>query len=161
MKKDTFTQHANIRIDPKSKPILLIDQDDVIVDFFGAAVIDLRKNPAIKFPQSQYKFFEKLQPIKGAIESIKMLQEHFDVCILTRPSVHNPLCYTEKRVSIETHLGFEICVNLILCYDKTMVMGDYLVDDSIHTGRFKPVWEHIHFGTIEYPDWESVLKYLM
>lgn len=141
--------------------ILLIDQDDVIADFMGEFWIKLKENPAIKFPQSQYKFFENLKPIKDAIESINILKNYYDVYILTRPSVLNPLCYTEKRVWIEKYLGLEMCKNLMLVYDKTMVMGDYLIDDVIHTGKFKPTWEHIHFGHGEFKDWKTITDYLI
>lgn len=150
-----------MKLQPKLKPLLLVDQDDVLADFLGSFWNALRINPGIKFPQSQYKFFENLKPIEDAIESIHILQEYYDVCILTRPSVHNPLCYTEKRVWIENHLGFDICVNLILCYDKTMVMGDYLVDDVVHSGRYKPVWKHIHFGQGKFRTWKMVTEYLI
>lgn len=145
----------------KNKKILLVDQDDVLADFLGAFWNDLRKNPAIKFPQSQYKFFENLKPIDDAIESLNILKEYYDVCILTRPSVHNPLCYTEKRVWIEKYLGFDMCYNLIEAYDKTMVMGNYLIDDVIHSGRFKPTWEHIHYGHGEFKNWKDITLYLI
>ena len=95
-----------------NKPILLIDQDDVIADFTGAAIDAIRKTPGIQFPQSQYKFFENLDPMPGAVESINKLQEFYDVCILTRPSVRNPLCYTEKRLWVEKYLGFDEAINL-------------------------------------------------
>jgi 5'-nucleotidase len=145
----------------KTKPILLVDQDDVLADFIGAAANSIRLNPAIKFPQCQYKFFENLKPIDDAIESINKLKEYYDVCILTRPSVFNPLCYTEKRVWIEMFLGFDTCRNLILACDKTMVMGDYLIDDNIQTGRFKPTWKHIHFGHGEFKNWKMITEYLI
>jgi len=145
----------------KNKKILLVDQDDVLADFVGAFWLSIKNNPSIKFPQSQYKFFENLEPIKDAIESINILKEYYDVCILTKPSIYNPLCYTEKRVWIEKYLGFEMCRNLMLCCDKTMVMGDYLVDDVIHTGRFKPTWEHIRFGHGEFKDWKAITDYLI
>lgn len=143
------------------KKILLIDQDDVMADFLASSSYLKKINPLIQFPQSQYKFFENLEPIEGAIESINFLKQYFDVCILTRPSVRNPLCYTEKRVWVEKHLGYDICNNLILACDKTMVMGDYLIDDVIHSGRFNPTWEHIHFGSEKFPDWNSVVEYLI
>ena len=150
----------------KIKKILLVDQDDVLADFMGAFWIALKKNPAIKYPQSQYKFFENLEPIKDAIESINILKNYYDVLILTRPSVHNPLCYTEKRVWIENHLGFDMCKNLMLVYDKTMIKGDginkiYLIDDVIHSGRNNPEWEHIHFGSEKFKDWKVVTDYLL
>lgn len=144
-----------------TKKILLVDQDDVLADFMGAFWHDLRTNPAIKFPQSQYKFFENLEPIKDSIESIKILQEYYDIYILTRPSVRNPLCYTEKRVWIEKYLGFNMCKNLMIVYDKTMVKGDYLIDDVIHSGVFKPEWKHIHFGSGEFKNWKLITEYLI
>jgi len=39
-------------------------------------------------------------------------------------------------------------------------MMDFLVDDRLKNGvdRFKG--EHIHFATPDFPDWETVVKYL-
>ena len=155
-----------MKINSKTKPVLLIDMDDVAVNFTGSAIDSIRKTPGIQFPQATYKFFENLDPMPGAVESINKLQEFYDVCILTRPSVRNPLCYSEKRVWIENYLGFDLCFNLILCYDKTMIKGDginkiYLIDDNIHSGRFNPSWEHIHVGHGEFKNWEMVTDYLM
>lgn len=149
------------KIRKKEKHILLIDQDDVMANFTKAKNEAIKKVPAIRIPWSQYKFFENLEPIEGAIETINELKEYFDVCFLTRPSVINPLSYTEKRVWIEKYFGYEMCKNLILCYDKTMVKGDFLIDDTIQSGRFNSEWEHIHFGSEKFSDWKSIKEYLM
>ena len=143
------------------KKILLIDQDDVMADFNGAAIEALARTPGIKYPQSQYKFFENLKPIPGAIETINKLREYFDVIILTRPSVINPLCYTEKRNWVENYFDFEMARNTVLAYDKTGQRGDFLIDDNIHTGRWEPEWEHIHFGSEEFLNWDLVFEYLI
>ena len=98
--------------------------DDVICDFKGAHEKALILNPKIQFPQSQYGFFLNLKPIDLAIPSLMLLSAEFDVMILSKPSVYNPLSYTEKRFWIEQHLGFKWCEKLILCTDKTLLKGD-------------------------------------
>ena len=138
-----------------------IDMDDTMFDFKSAFRKALIKDSSIKWPQSQYGFFGNLEPIPGAIEGYKVLQTKYDVFIVTRPSVWNPMSYTEKRVCVEKHLGFDECENLIMAPDKTIIKADYLIDDMVQTGRYKPEWEWLEFGSSEYPDWESVLEYLM
>ena len=136
---------------------IYVDMDDTLCDFAGQAYLDLKANPAIRYPQAVYGFFTKLRPIKNAIESMKELEQlGFDVWILTRPSVLNPLCYTEKRVWVEQHLGLDWCERLILCPDKGRVGTDvdYLIDDMF--------WEdfkgtQIHFGQIGSKDWEEIM----
>jgi hypothetical protein len=142
-------------------PVVYVDMDDTIFNYKKAYWASLQINPGNKWPQSQYKFFEDLEPIPGAIDGVNTLKTKYKVFILTRPSVLNPLSYTEKRVSIEKHLGFDMCNNLLLCPDKTIARGNYLIDDVIQNGHFIPEWEHIHFGTEKFPDWNSVLNYLM
>lgn len=143
------------------KKILLIDLDNVIANFEKAYISELKTTPEILYPQCKYKFFENLEPIEDSIETINILNNLFELYILTRPSVLNPLCYTEKRVWVEKYLGLEMCKKLILCSDKTMVMGDYLIDDKIQTGIFEPIWKHIHFGSAEFSNWKKIKNYLL
>lgn len=130
--------------------------DDTICDFTNHYKRMLIVCPEILFPQSQYGFFTDLKPIEQAIDSVNKLRVEFDVYILTRPSIMNPLCYTEKRIWIEKHFGIEFCENLILCCDKSLLKGDYLIDDN-----YWPDFEGIQltFGNEEYKDWDQVLKY--
>ena len=137
---------------------LYIDMDDTICDFSGRFIEHIKNEPGIKWPQSQYGFFVNLDPLPGAIEAVKELEKHYDVYILTRPSVFNPLCYTEKRVWIEKWLGIDMCHKLMLVPDKVLVPGDYLIDDADWSG-FKG--EHIWFRTEKFPNWKAVLEYLI
>ena len=139
--------------------ICYIDMDDTLCDFRGAFMREISKNKNIGYPQSQLKFFENLEPIEGAIGAYHILKRHFDVRILTRPSIINPLCYMEKRLWVEKHLGFEECKNLFIAPDKTLLRGDYLIDDNPQKGLLVPEWKQILFGSEEFPDWEAVLKY--
>ena len=48
---------------------------------------------------------------------------------------------------------------LILCHQKQLLMGDYLIDDRRFNGASEFKGEWIHFGSESFPNWESVLKY--
>jgi len=89
------------------KKIVYIDMDDTLADFMGAYETARERNPAMMFPQAEYGFFANLEPLEGAIESVQRLldSEYLSPYILTAPSTINPLCYTEKRIWVEQHLG--------------------------------------------------------
>lgn len=140
------------------KPILYVDMDDTICNYKLIHSIKLEKNPEIKFPQSQYGFFLFLPPIDDAIWFLNILKENYDIWILTRPSVQNPLCYTEKRVWVEKHLGMEWCHKLIISPDKALLKGDLLIDDVLWE-NFEG--EQIQYGKGEFTSWRKVYFYLM
>ena len=149
------------RVREKYKPVIYIDMDDTLCDYSGAFLLAIMKTDKILYPQSQLKFFENLEPIKGAVEAYNKLKEHYRVSILTAPSVRNPLSYMEKRLWVEKHLGLDECDTLNICKDKTALRGAYLIDDMPQVGKFNPEWEQIYFRSPEFPDWESVLAYLL
>jgi 5'(3')-deoxyribonucleotidase len=139
--------------------IVYIDMDDTLCDFTGAFQRQVELNPEVRFPQSQYGFFAKLKPLRGALETIKALYESeaYDPYILTAPSTRNPLSYTEKRVWIEEYLGYEFCERLILCPHKGLLKGDFLIDDHVDgKGQDHFEGELLHFGSPTYPDWTAI-----
>ena len=136
---------------------IFIDMDDTLCQFRKRYNEKKSAHPDIAYPQSQYGFFADLEPMPGAIEAYNTLDEVFDVFILTAPSYLNPLCYTEKRVWVEKHLGLERTPNLIICQRKEFLIGDYLIDD--HFYPFKG--EILLFGSEQFPDWNKVLEYLL
>ena len=117
----------------------------------------IAKTPDIKYPQSQYEFFVKLEPVLNSIHYFFKIAEMYDVYILTRPSIMNPLCYTEKRIWVENYLGLEFCKKLIICPDKSLLKGQYLIDDVKWDG-FEG--EQILFGQDPFMTWSNVHKYL-
>ena len=132
--------------------------DDVLCKFTEAHQASLIKNPEIKYPQSIKGFFENLKPIENAIESVQQLRKIFDVYILTAPSTMNPLCYTEKRIWIEKHFGYEFTNKLIISPNKGLLKGDVLIDDN-NTGKGQDEFEgrFIHFGKEDFPNWDAVI----
>lgn len=136
--------------------------DDVLCDFMGAYQESIAKNPKIIYPQSQYGFWRNLEPIRGSIEAVKYMNsiETFTIYILTSPSILNPLCYTEKRLWVEDHLGLEMVNRLIISPNKGLHKGDYLIDD-MDKGKGQDNFEGkvLQFGSKEFSDWEQVLAY--
>src|ERR1035437_10007771 len=110
---------------------IYIDMDGVLCRFYEAARKALQENPNQPYPQSQWGFFLKLNPVVDAIESFKYLSKHYDVWILTRPSTRNVNCYTEKAQWVWDHLGYHAVEKLIFSCDKNLLKGDYLIDDNI------------------------------
>jgi 5'(3')-deoxyribonucleotidase len=133
--------------------------DDTLCDFTGPFK---RGEVAIKYPQSKLGFFLDLEPLEGAIEGMKTLQTKYKVYILTRPSIKNTHCYTEKADWIKKYLGEEMLERMILCPDKSLVKGDFLIDDDHRHGQTEFEGEHIHFGKDKnFMTWSQVVEYLM
>lgn len=152
-------EHLRINI-PITKPLVLIDMDGVLCDF------DKRKKELeekgfkggsiFKHPDA----YKNLEPIEGAIEAWYKLQEKYETYILSTPAWSNPDSWSEKRIWIDEHLGRSAHKKLILSHHKGLIKGDYLIDDRLANGVGDFEGIHIHFGTNEYPDWESVLQRL-
>ncbi|MEM9981430.1 MAG: hypothetical protein AAF734_02965, partial [Bacteroidota bacterium] len=145
-----------------SKKIIYVDMDNVLANYTTLFKERLQQQPEITYPQSQYGFFSSLLPMKQAIESVNLLakQTFFDVYILTAPSIYNPLSYTEKRVWVEKRLGMSFVEKLIICPNKGLCKGDYLIDDNtMGSGQDHFEGRLIHFGSEEFIDWQAVVEY--
>lgn len=137
---------------------LLVDMDGVLCNI--ATPFLKEKALGVQFPHARYGFFLELEPIPGAIEAVKKLETMYDVWILTRPSIKNKLCYTEKAYWIEKYLGEDMLNRTIYACDKSVVRGEFLVDDNRDHGQENGEFALLHFGTERFPDWTAVLEYL-
>ena len=104
-----------------------------------------------------------MNPIDGAISSVTKLltSPKYEVYFLSTAPWNNPSAWTDKRLWVEEHFGETINRRLILTHRKDLLNGDILIDDRPNNGAkdFKGQW--IHFGTEKFPDWPSVLNYLL
>lgn len=145
---------------PITKPIVLIDMDGVLANFDKrAAELELQgiKGPSLFKHESA---FRDLEPIEGAIEAWHLLQDKYETYILSTPPWSNPNAWAEKRIWVEKYLGKSSKKKLILCHNKGLVKGDFLIDDRIANGVADFGGEHIHFGNENFSGWKEVLTYL-
>lgn len=149
------------------RKILYIDMDNVIVDFKSG--IDRLNSET----QQEYEgrlddapgIFSLMDPVEGAIESVKLLNSRFDTYVLSTAPWANSSAWSDKVKWIQKHFGTErtapLHKRLILTHHKNLNVGDYLIDDRTKNGADKFAGVHIHFGQPEWPDWETVTKFLM
>ncbi|XP_010629065.2 5'(3')-deoxyribonucleotidase, cytosolic type isoform X1 [Fukomys damarensis] len=77
-------------------------------------------------------FFLDLDPIPGALEAMREMNDmqNTEVFICTSPLLKYDHCVGEKYRWVERHLGAQFVERIILTRDKTMVLGDLLIDDK-------------------------------
>lgn len=151
------------RLGIKQRKKVYVDMDGVLCNFLKSYNQYKEERPEIEFPQSQYAFFADLDPIEDAVDSFRMLENYYDMYVLTRPSNYNLHCFTEKAFWIKKHLGFHVLENLIIACDKSIVNGEghILIDDTVQAGQLDFKGEFIHFGSSKFPNWKTVVEYLI
>jgi 5'-nucleotidase len=146
------------------KNILYIDLDGVIADFISEMNSHpLRMiSPYDEHPDTIPHIFRNLKAIDGAVDAVKFLlqSDSYEVYFLSTAPWNNPSAWTDKRLWLEDQFGDSINRKLILTHRKDLLKGDILIDDRPNNGAkdFEGTW--IQFGTEEFPDWRSILKYL-
>jgi len=115
-------------------------------------------------------FFLGLRPVEGSVEAAKtMLKLGYDVRICSSPLSRYENCVLEKYQWVEKHLGGEFTKRIILSKDKTLIRGNFLIDDNpVIEGVKTPEWEQVVYDCpynrnnknnkrLTWQNWRSVL----
>ncbi len=109
--------------------------------------------------------FATLKPMDGAAEAVELLMNKYEVYLLSTAPYDNTNSGSDKRRWVEKYLPHLGRKKLILSHRKDLNRGAYLVDDRPNNGADKfgsyEGQEWIKFGSDEFPDWSSVIEYLM
>ena len=162
MKEQTRLQ--TIKTDSPEKQILYFDMDGVLADFNRALQEKVTPELCVKHGEHVDEIpgiFNDLHPVHGALFAFQELSEKYDCYILSTAPWGNPEAWMEKRLWVEKHLGPLAHKKLILSHNKHLNRGDYLIDDRLANGADRFEGEHILFGGDKFPDWKSVLGYLL
>ena len=145
------------------KKILYIDMDGVLVDFdSGIKKID---NTIIRKYEGNLDnipgIFSIMDPMPGVLEAYKKLSEKFDTYILSTAPWDNFSAWSDKVTWVKKYIGEKAHKRLIITHHKELNRGDYLIDNSKRNGAGEFNGQFILFGSLEFPDWESILVYLL
>ena len=137
--------------------------DNVLVDFTSAfSKIDPKLLKMFEGRLDEVpNIFSVMDPIEGAIDAYILLSNKYDTYLLSTAPWENSSAWSDKVDWVKKNLGKAAYKRLILSHNKNLNIGDYLIDDRTANGAGQFKGEHIHFGTEQFPDWDSVLKYLL
>ena len=143
--------------------ILYVDMDNVLVDF-PSAFSRLSSDVIKKYGDDLDEvpgIFALMQPLDGAIDAYEKLSQNYDTYILSTAPWENPSAWSDKLIWVKRYLGNHAQKRLILPHNKHLNLGDYLIDDRTENGASEFKGEHIHFRTEKFPNWQSVISYLL
>ena len=141
---------------------VFIDMDNVLVDF-QSGLDQVSENVKAEYAGRLDEIpglFAKMKPMVGAIEAVHELQKHYDLFILSTAPWKNPSAWSDKVEWVTKYLDDVFHKRLIISHRKDLCQGDYLIDDRGKNGTSEFAGEWIEFGSEQFPNWESVLKYL-
>ena len=146
-----------------SKKVIYLDMDNVLVDFMsGVNACDARTRRRYDGRYDEIPgVFALMQPLDGAVAAYHRLRTYFDTYIASTAPWENPSAWSDKRDWVERHLGRPARKRLILTHHKNLLRGDFIVDDRTKRGVDRFDGEHVHFGSRTFPDWKSVVEYLL
>ena len=137
--------------------------DNVLVDFqSGLDKID--ENTKHKYEGRLEEIpglFGLMEPFNGAIEAVNKLSEKYDVFILSTAPWNNPSAWSDKVKWVTKYFDDIFHERMVITHRKDLCKGDYLIDDCGKNGTSEFDGEWIPFGTERFPDWQSVLDYLL
>ena len=161
------------REEARTNLTVLVDMDGVLANFDARAYELMKQRHAhIKLPPwvarrfplsagvareqrpplvalfSEEGFFREMQPIEGAVAALReMVAAGLDVRICTAPLATSPRCAMEKIEWVIHHLGPEWVDRIVLTRDKTLIRGDWLIDDAPKAkgSAMQPEWRQIYF----------------
>ena len=149
------------------KKRLYFDMDNVLVDFqSGIDRIDEQTKKEYEGRLDDVPgIFSLMNPTNGAIEAVHKLAEKYDVYILSTAPWKNPSAWSDKLEWVKKHFGegkdSVFYKRLIISHHKDFCKGDYLIDDREKNGADKFEGELILFKSEKFPNWQSILDYLL
>lgn len=135
---------------------IFLDMDGVVVDFNKfRAISGLTGDEVKKIPGA----YLDMDPIPGALEGVRsLIGMGHEVWLATKPPTGIPQAYADKVAWVLRYLP-ELKRRIILTHDKSLLLGDVLIDDRPHKAnaeKFEGVL--IKFGGNI--DWPFVLREL-
>ena len=133
--------------------------DNVLVDF-ESGIERLNLDPNTRDLDEVDGIFSQMIPLKDAIEGYNRLVElGYDVYILSTAPWENSSAWSDKLIWVKKYIGENAKKRLILSHNKNLNKGDFLIDDRVANGAGEFEGNLIRFGSDDFPNWDTVIKY--
>lgn len=150
------------------KPIVYVDMDGTLVDWQSG------QDRLTELERLQYDgcldevpgLFSRMEPMPGGVNALYRLSEKYDVYILSTSPWLNDSGPSDKLRWIQKYFGKDkdslLYKKFILSHHKELNKGDFLIDDRpAKNGTDGFEGKLVHFGSEEFPDWETVTDKMM
>ena len=136
--------------------------DSVLVDFVsGIDALDEATKAEFKDKLDEVPgIFGMMKPIDGAVDAYERLSKKFNTFILSTAPWENETAWSDKIKWVRKYLGEVAHKRLILTHHKDLNRGHFLIDDRYNNGAAEFEGEWIQFASEEFPDWDTVERYL-
>ena len=145
------------------KKRVFVDMDNVLVDFQSG--LDQQSEQTLQQYAGRLDeipgLFGKMKPLVGAIDAVHQLNEYYDLFILSTAPWNNPSAWSDKVNWVTEYLDDLFHKRMVITHRKDLRQGNYLIDDRGKNGTSEFSGEWIEFGSERFPDWQSVLDYLI
>lgn len=145
------------------KKRVFVDMDNVLVDFQSG--LDQQSEQTLQQYAGRLDeipgLFGKMKPLVGAIDAVHQLNEYYDLFILSTAPWNNPSAWSDKVNWVTEYLDDLFRKRMVITHRKDLCQGEYLIDDRGKNGTSEFSGEWIEFGSERFPDWQSVLDYLI
>jgi len=141
---------------------LLIDMDEVLVDFVGSPRLKNWGGEYAPIQMYEKGFFKELKPIPGAIDAINSLisSNFYDIYICTQPVARSPHSYSEKIEWIAKYIP-DLIDKVIMTQNKNIIKGDILIDDNQKWANFGGKFIHFVPELTPKRQWKDITKQLL
>lgn len=148
------------------KPILYIDMDNVLADFEGYVKHDLSDEikRSTKHLDEIPGIFAQFPVVDGAKEALIVLQEKYELFILSTSPWNNPTALQDKQNWLKFHFGNMFHKHVIFTHQKNLCIrpGAWLVDDRPNHGAYLFGDHWLHFGRLgKYKTWNEIKDFLL
>jgi len=124
---------------------LIVDMDDVIADATGQFISLYERDFGIRVLRESLNhleeailryviepgFFRKMTPNENSQEVLERLNQKYALFIVSA-AMEFPLSLSEKQDWLREHFPFLTWKQIVFCGSKSIVHGDYMIDDLPH-----------------------------